>query len=218
MVGNKFGDSGLSGGSEIFDFFDDFLGESLDKEKWDYYYKGNASIDQSNGILSIRAEKDSVASADLVSKEAFASPVAVRFGANISAGQINERKGLGFMSANVGSKPDEPGLYICWKGIDSNLMSYHKLAFNGTVDKSSYPAFLKYPMMNRTWQITWLNSSAQFDPNGEGGAHELVNSSIEKMQLRFSLNNSRPTKYSEMSFDWVSMWKCAEIEPKVSFV
>jgi uncharacterized protein involved in high-affinity Fe2+ transport len=217
LTGNP-GEPAENNGSDIFDFFDDFSDASIDQYKWTSFASSNASVSQDNGILRIHADPKSVSSADLISKETFSSPVTIRFKANISAGQNNDRKSLGLSNTDVGTVLNQPGSFVCWKAIDSALNSYHSFPIMGPDKRASYPVMLNYLAQNRTWEIIWQASKIEFDPNGAGKPHEIDAQTSEPIPWRFSINTSICTKSSDIYLDWVSAWRCASQEPKVSII
>ncbi|ASJ08419.1 hypothetical protein A3L11_03895 [Thermococcus siculi] len=60
-------------GNKVFEFFDDFSGNSLDTSKWNYKTAQGGSYSVSNGILSLQGDKDSKADVWIWTKKTFPS-------------------------------------------------------------------------------------------------------------------------------------------------
>jgi hypothetical protein len=219
LSGNP-GVSAETNGSEIFDFFDEFNDPSETQDKWTAQVSGPAQISKNGDELKIHADARSIASADLVSKASFGPNVAVRFMANISAGQNNDRKGIGLSRTNVGKNFDQIGDSVLWRGQDINLYSCHKYLVKGSNEISSacYPVTLNYPAEDRVWEIRWLDSQIDYEPDGTGGPHKNIKEPSEFLPMRFSINTSVAAIPSDISLDWICAWKCAPKEPLVVII
>jgi lysophospholipase L1-like esterase len=220
MLSGNPGAPAENNGSNIFAFFDDFNGSSIDLNKWTAFTEGNASIIQDSGMLRIHADSRSTSSADLISKEAFGSNVTLRFKANVSSGQNNDQKflGLGSFKKDTGSNQSESA--VCWRGMDTTFKSCHSFLLTGSdrFSNACYPVMLINAPQNRTWEIRWMPSIIEFDPDGTGGPHEDPGQTSESLPLRFGINTAVAGKPSEVSIDWVFAWKPAAKEPLVAMI
>ena len=214
LTGNP-GEQARNSGKEVFDFFDDFDSSSIDGSTWTISSSGNATTELHNGILSLRAAGRPASAADLTSNKAFSSPVAVRFKANVSAGQNNDWKILGLSVPNAKAGLDQPESSACYNAIGSDLFSYHSMPTGDSEKSLKYPVKLAYPAQNKTWEIRWQAMAIEFDPSGGSKPHELAEQFNESIPLRFSINTIMSSRPSEITLDWVSAWRCASKEPLV---
>lgn len=217
LTGNP-GEPAKNSGFNVFDFFDDFDGPSIDQNNWTSQTSGNGSIDLQGGIAHIRSSARSTSTAELVSKIEFSSPVAVRFKANASAGQDNDCKLLGFDIPNADRGLNMPKSSVCFNGIGQDLFSYHSLPVGETEKSGKYPVKLAYLSQNRTWEILWHAAEIDFDPSGGSKPHELATSFNESLPLFFGINTTVSARPSEIDLDWVSAWRCASKEPLVLMI
>lgn len=208
LAGNP-GEPARNNGRDVFDFFDDFDSSSIDGSAWTTSSSGNATTEQHNGLLHIRTAAKSVSAVDVASTNTFSSPVAVRFRANVSAGQNNDWKVLGLGVSNANHGLAQPNSSVCFNAVGSNLFSYHSL----TGKNKRYPVLLAYPVQNITWGIRWLATGIEFSPSGNSRPHELSEQANESIPLRFGINATMAARASEITLDWVSAWRCASKEP-----
>ena len=203
-------------GSEIFDFFDDFSGSQINTTMWKLNATGSGSVANHDRAVYIHADARSRSSADLISSVAYSPNISIRFRANVSAGQTNDRKGLGFLSKNVGLNTSQAGSFVCWRGQDYCLFADHYFyTQDAKLSSAHYPFDNKYTAGYRTWEIRWLKSDIEYSRDGVPCTHRNTGMPPEGLNVRFSLNNTVSSAPLDIMVDWVAIRKCAAIEPKV---
>ena len=213
MIHDNLSLSTNNSGLDVFDFFDDFDSSPIDPENWTISKSGQGSVDLNNSLLCIRTAAKSVSAVDVASTNTFSSPVAVRFKANVSAGQNNDWKVLGLGVSNANHGLAQPNSSVCFNAVVSNLFSYHSLTEDKTEKNKRYPVLLAYPVQNITWGIRWHATGIEFSPSGNSRPHELSEQANESIPLRFGINTTMAARASEITLDWVSAWRCASKEP-----
>lgn len=205
-------------GRQVFEFFDDFEDDSLD-ESWIPQTDANGSITEQGGELQIHAKDGSLSSADLALDRRFTSGRAMRFKANISAGQSYDRKGMGFMNTNVGENTNSIGPSIYWRAQDGDLFAHHIIPVleKDDPDVKLMRAKSNYQGGNSIWEIKWLNSRIIYILDFQSFVHDLEGTPGVEIGPRFSLNENLTSLPSDISIDWVLVRRCVELEPTTRF-
>jgi protocatechuate 3,4-dioxygenase beta subunit len=206
-------------GRDVFEFFDDFEDNSLDKMSWSSQAAENGSVTEQDGKMQIHTDAGFKSSADLALERSFAPGRAMRFKANISTGQSYDRKGMGFMNTNVGEDTNSVGPSIYWRAQDGDLFAHHIIPVQEMEDpdvklmrgKSNYEG------RSSIWEIKWLDSRIIYVLDSQSFVHDMDGSSSVEMSPRFSLNSNMTSLPSDISVDWVLVRRCVELEPTTRF-
>ena len=217
LTGNP-GEPAANNGSNIFDFFDDFDGGRMDVNRWSVYNNSSSRVDESNGKLHISADARSFSSVGIFSHELFKPNITIRFLANVSEGQNLDRKGMGFLTDNVGENESQIKEGVYWRGQDKNLWAHHKfLSLQGSLFSSDYSRVEpKYDSGYKTWEIQWLDSLITYNlDDKKSELHKHTEKPKEAIGIGFSINTSVQAMPSDIFLDWILAYKCASSDPKV---
>lgn len=206
-------------GSYVFEFFDDFNDNALDKEIWTARTDANGSIVEQDGQLQIHTNARSISSADLTLNESFGSGMAMKFRADISTGQSYDRKGLGFMNTNVGEDTNSIGSSVYWRAQDRDIFAHHIIPIfeKNNPDVKFLRAKSNYEGGFSTWEIKWLDSRIFYALDSQSFVHDIEGKPMVEISPRFSLNTTLTSLSSNILVDWVLIRRCIEREPTARF-
>lgn len=180
--------------NDVFEFYDDFSGSSLDTTKWNRY---NAQVSVSNGILTI-----SNAYAGIYTKKTFTPPVIIEFREYIKNSWAEV-----YFAVRQSSEPWGPLWWIKKNHIQPASWSY--------LDDTAYGAYSdEYPSLSTGWHvgtIYWFKSDSRLEwDNGE-----VIYNTYNTYQ-DYTGAIALGTWNKNQEWDWIRVRKYANPMPTVS--
>ncbi|MCD6132668.1 MAG: DUF2341 domain-containing protein, partial [Candidatus Hydrothermae bacterium] len=194
-----------SDGEAVFEFFDDFEGDSLDWDKW-YHWLTGGSTSVSNSEVTVAGGSNSWEG--IGSKTKFSPPIVVEFKAKVTA--EGNKFGLGL---------DERAADGTYVGSGYSVLSwYYDSTKGGKIYQHTYES--SFHFYSRATDLTtyriltlvWTSSKVQFYEDGVLGKEITTDIPSDSLAVYLSSYNSA----RKVVADWVRVRKYAEQEPTVN--